>query len=77
MHIGGRIREVLLQRKMTVTDFAKALSCTRENAHRILGKRNIDVEKLIQISRILSHDFFQDISNCNHFYHCDENGHTA
>ena len=42
MHIGKMIREVLRERQMTVVSFAERLSCTRENAHRILNKVNMD-----------------------------------
>lgn len=36
MHIGKRIRELLLEKQMSITLFAEQLGCTRENAHRIL-----------------------------------------
>lgn len=61
---------------MTVVSFADQLSCTRENAHRILNKDNIDIELLLRISRILDYDFFEEISKCNNFGHSDEMLHT-
>lgn len=70
------IRKVLKDRGMTVVDFAHALSCTRENAHRILTRSNIDIVLLARISVILEHDFFLDLSECDTFGHSDNNGHT-
>lgn len=76
MHIGQMIRNVLREKGMTVVSFAKQLSCTRENAHRILNKENIDIELLIRICNILDYDFFLKISSCNHFGHSDQDNHT-
>jgi len=60
--IGKFIREVLDERGMSVTTFARLMSCSRQNAHRILKKKTLDTELLMRISEILEHDFFRDIS---------------
>lgn len=70
------IRDILNERGMTVVAFAKRLSCTRENAHRILSKENLDIELLLRICRILDYDFFLAISKCNNFGYSDELVHT-
>jgi len=66
MEVGEMIRRVLEERGIPVTDFAEALSCSRENAHRILKKTTLDTELLMRISEILEHDFFRDISESRH-----------
>ncbi|MDO5443536.1 MAG: helix-turn-helix transcriptional regulator [Bacteroidia bacterium] len=65
MHIGNRIKEVLQEKGMTVTEFARLIPCTRENAHRILLKHDMDTGLLRKISAVLEHDFFLDISHCD------------
>lgn len=76
MHIGKMVREVLKERQMTVVSFAERLSCTRENAHRILNKANMDTGLLMKISGILDFDFFSEISKCGDFGHSDKIIHT-
>ncbi len=66
MEIGEMIRQVLLERGITVTDFAKTLSCSRENAHRILKKETLDTDLLMKISEVLKYDFFRAISESRH-----------
>ncbi|MBQ4388493.1 MAG: helix-turn-helix transcriptional regulator [Bacteroidales bacterium] len=72
MHIGNKIREVLQVSNMSVSSFAKAIHCTRENASRILAKEHIDTSLLSRICRALEHDFFRDLSNDNPFHHPDK-----
>lgn len=63
LHIGNRIREVLMSqtREHTVTWFAAQLNCDRRNVYDIFSRRNIDVELLLRICRVLDHDFFEEI----------------
>lgn len=65
MHIGARIREVLMQksREYTVTWLAKQLNCHRVNIYDIFNRSTIDTELLRRISLVLGHDFFQDLSD--------------
>ena len=65
MHIGERIKEIFKKRGISVVEFARTLSCSRENIYRIFKNDNIDVHQLKRISRILEHDFFKDISECD------------
>ena len=62
MHIGKRIRELLLEKQMSITLFAEQLGCTRENAHRILAKEHLDSDQLLPICQILDYDLFKDLS---------------
>ena len=65
LHIGKRIQEVVKERGITVVAFARAISCSRENVYRIFKNDNIDVHQLKRIGRILDHNFFKDISECD------------
>lgn len=70
MDIGERIKQVLKDSGMTISHFAQALSCSRENVYRILKKNNIDILLLTRIGEVLEHDFFKDISD--DYYNSDK-----
>ena len=65
MKIGQRIKAVFdaMPKHCTVSWFAAELHCDRRNVYRIFEKENIDIHLLAQISSILGHDFFADLSN--------------
>ncbi|MCM1449408.1 MAG: hypothetical protein NC082_03630 [Clostridiales bacterium] len=65
MHIGSKIRDVLMQqsREHTVTWLSKKLNCHRVNVYDIFNRSTIDTELLRRISLVLGHDFFQDLSD--------------
>lgn len=62
INIGERIKKELLLQERSVTWFAKKLGCTRMSVYRIFEKQSIDTQQLIQISKILGRDFFNEIS---------------
>lgn len=62
MIIGERIKMIVRQRGMSVVDFANAISCSRETAHRLFHKRDVNISLLKRVSKVLEHDFFKDIS---------------
>lgn len=62
VHVGLLIKRILRSQGRSVTWFATQLCCTRPNVYKIFQKENIDIHLLCHISRILNHDFFQDIS---------------
>ena len=64
MDVGAMIRDWLDRQRIPVRDFAAMIPCTRENAYKILGKKNLDTDLLIRISLVLKHDFFADCSRC-------------
>lgn len=64
IHIGQLIKKVFKQEysQQTISWFAGELHCNRTNVYDIFRRQSIDTDKLRQISIILSHDFFADIS---------------
>ncbi len=62
MHIGQLIKKVLDEKHITVREFAKMANSERTNMYRILHRASIDVSILERYSRILDHNFFQDLS---------------
>lgn len=75
MEIGSKIRQVLHEKGIKVTEFADAIGCSRENGHRILAKSHMDTDLLKLISEKLDYDFFEWMSR-NTFYHSDTRCHT-
>lgn len=64
MKIGERIKSVFddMPKSCTISWLASQLHCDRRNVYRIFAKDNIDIHQLAEISRILDHDFFADLS---------------
>lgn len=64
MKIGERIKSVFdaMPKSYTVEWFARQLNCDRRNVYRIFQKENMDIHQLADISKILGHDFFADLS---------------
>lgn len=62
MHIGSLIRSVLNEKRITVREFAMMANSERTNMYRILDRESIDLSVLERYSRILDHNFFQDLS---------------
>ena len=60
--IGAQIRGVLEKRGMTVTEFAKRINKSRENAYSIFSRKTIDTGLLKLISEVLEYDFFMQYS---------------
>lgn len=65
MHIGNRIKEVFEVQPKThnIEWFAARLNCKRANIYNIFSRQTIDTQLLYQISEILDHDFFRDLSD--------------
>ena len=61
LHIGQLIKTVFKRSGMTVSDFARQLNCERTNVYTIFKRRTIDVELLVNISKILEYNFFEDV----------------
>lgn len=80
MHIGHLIKRVFdnKTKQCTVNWLADNLNCNRRNIYKIFERNNIDILLLIKISKVLEHDFFQDISDeelKNIGAKCARNGH--
>lgn len=63
MHIGHLIRNVLDEKRISVRQFAMMANSERTNMYRILNRESIDLSILERYSRILDHNFFQDLSD--------------
>jgi len=61
LHIGNLIKNVFDESGLSVSEFARRIHCERTNVYAIFARMSIDVEQLIQISKVLNHNFFDDI----------------
>jgi predicted transcriptional regulator len=57
IHIGSLIKRKLEERKINITDFAKAIHCSRSNVYSIFDRKNINMDQLGLISQVLGCDF--------------------
>jgi hypothetical protein len=57
-NIGKKIKEVLDKSPLSVVEFAKRISITRDGAYKIFEKERINTALLQKISDVLEHDFF-------------------
>lgn len=62
VNIGQRIKEELQRQERTVSWLARKLNCTRAAVYRIFDKNSIDTALLTNISQILHHNFFEELS---------------
>ena len=69
--IGKDIREELKRQGRSVVWFAEAIHSDRSNTYKMLKKRSIDLELLMQISELLQHDFLKDCSEKLEIYNPD------
>lgn len=65
MHIGKRIKEVFdaHPKQHNVEWLAERLHCRRANIYKIFNRNTVDLTLLYNLSKILDHDFFIDISH--------------
>lgn len=61
--IGQLIKAKLKEKKQSVVWFAGQLGCNRTNIYKIFGKKSIDTDDLMKISKILNFDFFKIYSD--------------
>ena len=71
INIGNDIREELKRQGRTVVWFAEAIHSDRSNTYKMLKKRSIDLELLMQICELLKHDFLKDYSEKLDIYKFD------
>ena len=71
INIGNDIREELKRQGHTVVWFAEAIHSDRSNTYKMLKKRSIDLELLMQICELLKHDFLKDYSEKLDIYKFD------
>ena len=59
--IGERIREVFDKSNMSIAQFAELLHCDRANIYNVFRRKKIDIYLLLEISKILDHDFIGEL----------------
>jgi transcriptional regulator with XRE-family HTH domain len=63
IHIGKQIKAVVEERGFSITEFAKRINKSRENAYSIFSRKTIDTGLLLKISKVLEYDFFKQFSS--------------
>ena len=61
-HLGKMIKDELKKQGRTAVWLARQVHCTPENIYKAFRQQWITMPLLFRISRVLGHDFFQDIS---------------
>lgn len=59
IHIGSKIKGVLQKKGMSVSEFGRRINMSRENVYSIFKRKTIDTGLLLNISKVLEHDFFK------------------
>ncbi len=59
VHIGKKIKEVVDNSPISVTDFASRINRSRDIAYKIFKRETVDTALLQQISKVLDHNFFR------------------
>lgn len=62
IHIGKKIKEVLVQSRLKKTEFADLINISRTVVYDIFKRETIDTALLQKISEVLKHDFFSHYS---------------
>lgn len=60
--IGAQIEKMVRERGLNITEFAKQINCVRKNVYDIFKRNSIDIELLARISKVLGHNFFEDVA---------------
>jgi transcriptional regulator with XRE-family HTH domain len=63
VYIGHKIKADVEKKGMTVSEFARRINKSRENAYSIFRRKSIDTELLVNISKVLAVDFFQHFTS--------------
>jgi transcriptional regulator with XRE-family HTH domain len=58
IHIGKKIKEVVIQSRLKKTEFADLINISRTVVYDIFKRETIDTALLQKISNVLKHDFF-------------------
>ena len=62
-HVGNLIEDVMKDRKMSLTNFAKKMGSSAAAIRQLLNRESIQTDKLWKASTILEYNFFQEIGN--------------
>ena len=58
--IGQMIKDELKKQGRSASWLAKRIYCERTNVYKLFKRKSLDLEQLMQRSRILDHDFLKD-----------------
>ena len=61
IYIGKLIEEKVKERHLTYAEFARMIHCARTSLYHIFDSKNIDVERLLLISKVLDYDFIGEV----------------
>lgn len=62
-YIGNLIEEEVRRQQLNITEFADMIHCKRNNVYDIFKRNNIDIQLLAMISKVLKHNYFQDLAD--------------
>ena len=60
IYIGKLIKQQFEEKKITISQFAEAICCSRANVYNIFSAKSIDIDKLILISHVLDYPFLEE-----------------
>lgn len=66
IHVGSLIRAELTRQDQTVTWLAEQLGIKRTNCYRFLHAQSLHTDIIEQLSIVMQHDFFADLSKQLH-----------
>jgi hypothetical protein len=61
LFIGQLIKQKIKEQGIRISDFAKAIHCSRPNVYDIFERSNINFEQLVLISSVLNYDFVSEL----------------
>ena len=60
IYIGEKIEQLFNERKINISQFAKAIRSSRTNVYNIFKAKSIDTDKLVLISKVLDYPFLEE-----------------
>lgn len=61
IYIGKLIKAKVEEQHLTRAEFARMIHCARTSLYHIFNSKNIDVERLLLISKVLNYDFIKEV----------------
>jgi len=71
LHAGSVIKQIIKEEKIKISDFARAIHCSRSNVYSLFERESLDTKRLSLISKVLGHNFTKLYSN----YDSQKNNH--
>lgn len=59
IHIGNQIKQLLEEKGLSISEFARRINFSRENVYSIFKRQTLDTGLLQKINKVLDYDFFQ------------------